>query len=81
MDWSKIVSGLVSAAKVIVPMIVPGSAAAIEAGTDLLDTVREVVQEASLTPEQLSDLQVTESELEAAVNAHALRTENSLGDG
>ena len=80
MDWSKIVSGLVSVAKVVVPMIVPGSAAAIAAGTDLLDTVREVAQEAPLTPEQLSDLQVTESELEAAVNAHALRSEDSLGD-
>ena len=81
MDWSKIVTGLVSVAKVVVPMILPGATGAIQAGADLLDTVRHVAQEAPLTPEQLSDLQVTESELEAAVNAHALRTEDSLGDG
>lgn len=80
MDASKFMSGLIGMAKLAAPLI-PYGPQAVAVANSVLGAMNDAKETANATPEKLAEFEQERTALEAAVNAHATKTAESLGDG
>lgn len=80
MDVDKLLSGLIGIAKLAAPLL-PYGPQAVTVAESVLGAMHDVTETTGATPEKVAEFEVERSALEAAVNAHATKTADSLGDG
>lgn len=79
MSIESVIDTILAAAQAVILELVPGSTLPLAAAQGILSAVEAVIAAPSLTAEQVATLEATLPELQAAVNAHAARTEAELG--
>lgn len=82
MNKSKIIGSAIDVATHLAPLIAAGTggALAIAAGKAALDLIEDLNETAGAAPEKVAEFERSREELERAVNAHADRVIDSLGD-
>jgi len=81
-DKSKIIGSAIDVAKNLAPLIAAGTGglAVLAAGKAALKLIEDLNETAGAAPEKIAEFEKSREELERAVNAHADRVIDSLGD-